>query len=83
MDKGRFKANVKTDKTYKDNVEETRFYTSKYLWYFNTSLFRKPEFSLPTKTFLFSLKTQNTTALQQVTGEKTQSLLLIRCYDVS
>ena len=44
-------------------------------WYFNNSLLCKPEFSLTTKTF-FSLKTQNTTTLQRVTGGKTLNLVL-------
>ena len=45
-------------------------------WYFNNSLLCKPEFSLTTKTFLFLLKTQNTTTLQQATGGKTLNLVL-------
>ena len=45
-------------------------------WYFNNSLLCKPKFSLTTKTFLFSLKTQNTTTLQQVTGGKRLNLVL-------
>ena len=44
-------------------------------WYFNNSLLCKPKFSLTTKTF-FSLKTQNTTTLQRVTGGKTLNLVL-------
>ena len=45
-------------------------------WYFNNSLLCKPEFSLTTKTFLFLLKTQNTTTLEQVNGGKTLNLVL-------
>ena len=45
-------------------------------WYFNNSLSCKPEFSLTSKTFLFLLKTQNTTALEQVNGGKTLNLVL-------
>ena len=45
-------------------------------WYFNNSRLCKPEFSLTTKTFLFLLKTQNITTLQQVTGGKTLNLVL-------
>ena len=45
-------------------------------WYFNNSLLCKPEFSLTAKTFLFLLKIQNTTTLQQMTGGKTLNLVL-------
>ena len=44
--------------------------------YFNNSLLCKPEFSLTTKIFLFSLKTKNTTTLQQVISGKTLNLVL-------
>ena len=44
--------------------------------YFNNFHLCKPEFSLTAKTFLFLLKTQNTTTLQQVTGGKTLNLVL-------
>ena len=49
--------------------------TGKDSWYFNNSLLCKPEFSLTTKTFLFLLKTQNTTTLQLVTGGNTLNLV--------
>ena len=45
-------------------------------WYFNNSLLYKPESSLTTKTFLFLLKTKNTTTTEQVTGERTLNLVL-------
>ena len=45
-------------------------------WYFNNSLLCKPKFFLTTRTFLFSLKTQNTTILQQVTSGKRLNLVL-------
>ena len=45
-------------------------------WYFNNSLLYKPESSLTTKTFLFLLKTKNTTTTEQVTGERTLNLAL-------
>ena len=39
-------------------------------WHLNNSLLCKTEFSVTTKTFLFLLKTQNTTTLQEVIGGK-------------
>ena len=44
--------------------------------YFNNSALWKRVFSLTKKAFLFSLKTQNTTTLQQLTGRKTLNLSL-------
>ena len=38
----------------------------------------KPEFSSTTKTSIFSLKTQRTSTLQQVTGGKTPNIVLQR-----
>ena len=43
-------------------------------WDLNNSLLCKLEFSLATKTFLFLLKTQNRTTLQEVIGGKTLNL---------
>ena len=45
-------------------------------WYFNNSLLCKPDFFLSAKAFLSLLKTQSTTAIQQVTGGKTLNLVL-------
>ena len=45
-------------------------------WYFNNPFLCKPEFFLTTKTFIFLLKTQNTTTPQQVTGGKTLNPVL-------
>ena len=44
--------------------------------YFNNSLLCNPKFFLTIKTFLFLLKTQNTTTLQKVNSEKTINLVL-------
>ena len=48
----------------------------KYSWYCNNSLLCKLKFSSTSKIFLFLLKTQKTTTLQQVTGGKTLNLVL-------
>ena len=45
-------------------------------WDFKNSLLCKLDFSLFTKTLLLSVKTQNTTTIQQVTGGITLNLLL-------
>ena len=47
---------------------------------FNNSLLGVPEFSFTTKTFLFLLKLQNTTTLQQVTGWETLNRRLQNIY---
>ena len=52
-------------------------------WYFNNSLLCKPEFSLTTKTFLFLLKTQNRTTLQQVIAGKIVNLVLKKILELS
>ena len=54
--------------------------TGKDSWYFNNSFLCKPQFSLTTKTFIFSLKTQNITTLQQATGGKTLILVLKKIF---
>ena len=45
-------------------------------WHFNNSLLCKPEFCLTKRLFFCLLKTQKTSTLQQVTGEKTLNLVL-------
>ena len=51
-------------------------------WYFNNSFLCNPEFFSTTKTFLFLLKTQNTTTLQQVIGGKTLNLVFKKMLDI-